>query len=88
MNWVAWRLDGAEFFQENQPDFVIVLQVPKETQTVKVSAALQAYRYFNFASAGVRAAVKQLSSKLKGYFEGGLPVRDETNPPWDLTPVL
>lgn len=86
MQKVFWRLDGAEFFQENNPAIVVITQIPKETKEVKVAAAMQAYRYFNYASAGLQQAVEELVKSLKRFFKDGLPIRDEKT--WDITPRL
>ncbi|HLI09687.1 MAG TPA: hypothetical protein VKV40_24205 [Ktedonobacteraceae bacterium] len=86
MEKVRWRLDGAEFFQEDDPPLIVILQVPKETQAVTVAAAMQAYRYFSFASAGLQQAVKQLPAAMRNFFNGGMPVYREAS--WDITPRL
>ena len=86
LDWVFWRLDGAEFFQENRPDLVVIVQVPRETQDFKVHAAMQAYRYFNTLGAEWREAILGLPSRLLSFFENGAPVRDAKQ--YDLTQHL
>jgi hypothetical protein len=86
MEWVFWRLDGAEFFQEDAPELIVIAQVPSETTSVKVSARLQAYRNFNLLTGDLTLVVKQLPKALREYFAGGLPLYDEQQ--WDLTPRL
>jgi hypothetical protein len=86
MEWVFWRIDGAEFFQEDSPRLIVILQVPKRTKTLRVSAALQAYRYFNLGAANWQEAVKRLPELLKSYFESGAPLQDSQQ--WDLSASL
>lgn len=86
MESVFWRLDGPEFFQENDPPIVVIAQVPIETKEVKIAAAMQAYRHFNYLSAPLQDAIKELPKALRGFFKGGLPLRDEAS--WDITPRL
>jgi hypothetical protein len=86
MEKVFWRLDGKEFFQDNCPALVVVVQTPKETKEVKIRAAMQAYRNFSVGAAGLLQAVKELGKVLRGYFQGGVPLRDEKE--WDITPRL
>lgn len=86
LEWVAWRMDGAKFFQENTPDLIVIAQVPKGTQEVKVQAKIKASRYFNYLPAPVQDAVRQLAGRLFKPFRDGLPITDEKL--YDLTPVL
>lgn len=83
---VFWRLDGAEFFQEDAPQPVIVARVPKQVQAVSVDATLYAYRYFNLAAAGLQSAIQSLPKALRLLFEGNLPLGNTAS--WDLTPSL
>lgn len=86
MEWVFWRLDGAEFFQENSPDLVVIAQVPKETMELKVHAEMQAYRYFSFASTSLQQAILHIPDIFRGFFQNGLPVYDTQS--YDLTHTL
>lgn len=86
MEKVFWRLDGKEFFQENSPALVVVAQIPKESDEVRIRAAMQAYRNFSFGAAGLQQAVGELGRVLREYFKGGVPLRDEKE--WDITPRL
>lgn len=83
---VFWRLDGAEFFQDDVPALVVIMQVPKETTAVSVTAVLQAYRYFSWLSAGVQDAVEELTRSMRSFFKAGAPLRHQAR--WDLTPRL
>jgi hypothetical protein len=73
---VFWRFDGAKFFQENQPELVVVLQVPRAVQRASVVAVLQAYRRFNFFPAGLQAMIRQLPEGLRVFFQNGAPIAD------------
>ena len=77
MEWVKWRLDGAEFFEGDNLELIVVAQVPKSTQIVTITAALQACRYFNYLGADWTAAVKQLGKDVLGFFKAGMPLRDD-----------
>jgi hypothetical protein len=83
---VFWRLDGAEFFQEDAPQPVIVARVPKNVKEVHIDASLYAYRYFNLAAAGLQSAIASLPKTLRLFFEGNLPLGSSAT--WDLTPSL
>jgi len=77
MEMVRWRIDGAEFFQEDSPELIVVLQVPQETDHVDVVAALEARRYFGYGAAGLRAAVKQLAASVRRFFQDGMPLTQQ-----------
>jgi hypothetical protein len=83
---VFWRLDGAQFFQNNDVPLIVIVQVPRETQKVQITAAMQAYRFFNLASADLQQAIQDLPKALRDFFSGGIPLRDEKL--WDITPRL
>jgi hypothetical protein len=73
---VFWRLDGSEFFQENQPELIVVLQVPHEVTSATVRGVLQAYRRFNLFPAPLQAAIRQLPEALRVFFQQGAPLAD------------
>jgi len=83
---VFWRITGAEFFQEDQPTLVIVLQVPKTLTEVKIAAALQAYHYFNLGAAGITELLRYFGERLKSFFEKGAPKPATTE--WNISPSL
>jgi hypothetical protein len=83
---VFWRLDGAEFFQEDVPELITILQMPKELAECEIHAKLQAYRYFNFGAAPWQRAIAQIPAMLRRFFEVGMPLRDEKR--WDIKPSL
>jgi hypothetical protein len=78
MEKVRWRLDGAEFFEEDTPELIVIVQVPKGVTKVEVAAAMQAYHKFSFANAGLQEAVKQLPARLREFFYAGLPAERKT----------
>ncbi|MDZ8030069.1 MAG: hypothetical protein RMY64_04850 [Nostoc sp. DedQUE08] len=86
---VMWRIDGAEFFQDNHPTLIVVLQVPKSVQQVKIDAALQAYHHPNFWTAEIENLgdlMRIFSSKARTFFEKGAPIKySET---WNITPSI
>jgi len=86
METIRWRIEGAEFFEDDAPTLVVILQVPRETRSVTVVAALEASRYFAYASAPLQDAVRQLAARLRQFFERGLPRDDQAS--WDITPSL
>ncbi len=86
LDWVLWRLDGAEFFQENPPDLVVIAQVPAAAGRLQVAAAMKVYRYFNFAAANLQRAVAQLPEAIRNFFHGGMPIADSRT--YDLTQLL
>jgi hypothetical protein len=83
---VFWRLDGAEFFAEDPPQLVIILQVPRETATLRMRAVMRAYRRFSFFPAGLQSMIRELPSALRALFTQGAPVGDTRT--YDLTPVV
>jgi hypothetical protein len=83
---VFWRLDSKEFFQGDDVPLVVIAQVPKETTSVRIAAAMQAYRHFNWLSAPLQSVIGELPRALKTFFKGGAPLRDEAN--WDISPML
>jgi hypothetical protein len=86
LEWVFWRLDGGEFFQENRPDLVVIVQVPREAKHFTVAAAMQAYRFFNYAAADFQDAIKGLPSLVASFFRAGAPLGDRKQ--YDLTAQL
>jgi hypothetical protein len=83
---VWWRLNGAEFFQENNFPLVVVLQVPKETKELKVAAVMLASRQFSFLTADFQDTVKELGRRFRNFFEAGAPIEDKQV--WDITSRL
>ncbi len=83
---VFWTLEGAEFFQEDHPSFIVVMQMPKEVHDVVITAALQAYHGFNVLAATLGELTNYLKKQLGTFFRKGAPVQDTQV--WDITPRL
>ena len=83
---VLWRLDGEELVSQDDPIFIIVMQLPREVDKVSIAAALQAYHGFSLAEAGLGQAIQYFTSRLATFFRAGAPVFDERM--WDVTPSL
>ncbi|NUR69726.1 MAG: hypothetical protein HOU81_02810 [Hamadaea sp.] len=83
---VFWRLDGAEFFAEDPPQLVIILQVPRGVESVQMRAVMRAYRRFTFFPAGLQSMIRELPSALRAFFSQGAPVGDTRS--YDLTPAV
>ena len=82
LEWVFWRIDGAEFFQDDSPELVVIAQVPKHTKAVVVNAQLQASRQFNLLSAPLRSVIEHIPQMFREFFKKGMPLRD--NRTWDI----
>ncbi len=83
---VFWRLSDADFIREDDPSFVVVLQVPKEVTQLKIAAALQAYHSFSFPAAGLVEAIRYFGERLATFFRKGAPIPDTQT--WDITSRL
>ena len=83
---VFWSLEGSEFFQENDVDLIVILQIPREVTQVKIAAAMQAYHSFRLLSATLGEAVAYLGHRLTNFFKSGAPVQDTAV--WDISSDL
>lgn len=83
---VFWRMSEERFFQEDDPTFIVVMQVPREVKEVKIAAAMQAYHSFNLWAADLSAVMGYLRERVATFFSKGAPIRDTKV--WDLTPKL
>lgn len=83
---VLWRLDGEELVSQDDPTFIIVMQLPREVDKVQIAAALQAYHGFSLAEAGLGQAIQYFTSRLANFFRAGAPAFDRRT--WDVTPSL
>jgi hypothetical protein len=83
---VFWRLDGAEFFQEDAPNFIVVLQVPNAVNQVQIAAALQAYHQPNIGAMGPGEFLNYFTQRLRNFFKQGAPVPDKQV--WDISSRL
>lgn len=83
---VFWRLRGEEFGTGEGSPFIVVLQVPKKTKSVRIEATLQAYHKFGLLAAAPSLVVRYLPTLVRSFFEGGAPIR--SNKSWDITARL
>jgi len=83
---VFWRIDKGEFFEQDDLQLIVIVQLPKETRELQVAAVMQAYRYLSFAPAWLQQAIKQTSEEKRNFFKNGAPIEDKTA--WDITPLL
>lgn len=75
---VFWRIDGLEFFQENDLTLLIVVQAPKTVKELIVDAQMAAARYPGSASAKLQKALKQLTHTSDASFiDDGAATRDK-----------
>ena len=77
---VFWRLKGARFTQEDDPTFIVVLQVPNGVDTVPVAAAMQAYHSPQLGLPIARA-LRYFGEQLASFFRAGAPI--STIKSWD-----
>lgn len=82
---VFWRLDGKEFFQENPPQLIVILQVPKAAAGVDLRAVLRAYRRFNLFPAGLQSIIFELPEAMMTFFRRGAPIQAVTR--YDLSSI-
>lgn len=78
---VFWRLDGASFFEEDEPRLGLILKVPRGT-TPRASGLLAAYRSFRSLSADLGDLVSYLGDRVRTFFEKGAPLVDRKE--WEL----
>ena len=64
---VQWKFMGQEFFQETLPTMVVIVQIPRQTSHLNITAKLAAYRYFNVGSAGLFQFLTQLPSAVYNF---------------------
>lgn len=83
---VFWSLDGAEFFEEEEPVLVVVLRLPLAVDHLSIAAALQASHEFRPLATNVGAFLELLGDRLANFFRKGAPAADKKV--WDLTPRL
>jgi hypothetical protein len=74
---VLWRLEGEEYFEEEEPRLGVVLQVPKEVSRVDVVGVLKACKDFHRLTANVRHLLPYVKERTKSFFEKGAPLTDD-----------
>ena len=70
---VFWKLSGVQFTQEDDPPFIVVLQVPQNVGAVHVAAALQAYHRPQFGLP-LQRVIDFLGDRLASFFRAGAPI--------------
>jgi hypothetical protein len=85
-NEVFWRLEDTDFFEKDDPQLTLIVEVPRITKDACIMARMQAARYFSYASAGLQQAIQCLPEALQTFFKHGAPLEDQAS--WDMTPLL
>lgn len=83
---VFWRLADAQFFQEDDPTLIVVMQAPRTIERVEIAAALQAYHQFDVWGAELSSVLRYFRERLANFFRQGAPTRHTRV--WDITPSL
>jgi hypothetical protein len=83
---VWWRLDGTKFFEGEDLGLIVIIQVPKATKEIEITAAMMASRAFKYAPTNLFQAIQQLPQAMRAFFENGTPLRSQTT--WDISPCL
>jgi hypothetical protein len=84
---VFWTLTGTEFIRDDDPSFIVVLQVPNGVDKVEVAGALQAYHGFDVGGGTLGEALRFAANRVVNFFRAGAPARDSRV--WsDVTAVL
>jgi hypothetical protein len=73
---IFWTLADRDMLREQSPKFVVILQVPKGVNQVKVTAALRAYPVLFLPQALVRL-LSGLSPKIRDFLTKGGPTKDD-----------
>jgi hypothetical protein len=79
---VFWRLDGGRFQQEQDPGLRAVLAVPHSAGGLRITARMQATRYYPLLQSGLKAAIANLAPALRSFFTSGTPILARGD--WDL----
>jgi len=83
---VLWRLDDAEFFEEDEPRLGVVLKVPRGVDEVRASGLLAAYRSFRMLSSNLGDLLGYLNERARNFFQKGAPLVDRGQ--WGLDSTL
>lgn len=83
---VLWRLKESSFEQENDPGLRVVLRVPKDVESLQISARVEATRYFNLLDGGLQRAIRDLPQAIASFFTGGTPIAASKT--WDMSDQL
>lgn len=83
---VFWKVFTAKYLHTERPQFIVVFQVPRTVQELKVAAAMQAYHQFDAGAAGLTQVFKVFRDKVANFFRQGAPLQDTAV--WELTEKL
>ena len=81
--WARWEISGTQLNKGDDPRLMVIVQVPKDLEAVKVRGQLLASRYFSLGNYSLVEAVKNLPDTLQRFFEGGTPYHRAND--WDVT---
>lgn len=71
---VFWRIRDGKFMAGDSLSLMVIAQVPRGMKKFRITAELQAYRYFNLLDASLKDAVMRLGDQVKNLFRGDLPL--------------
>ncbi len=71
-----WRLDSAEYFEKEEPQLAVLLQVPRGVSRVDAIGALKAARDFRLLSANLRHVIRFVQERTRNFVESGMPKSD------------
>lgn len=83
--WARWEISGTLLNKGDDPRLMIIVQVPKDCEHLKVRGQLLASRYLSLANYRLREVITHLSETLRRFFEGGAPYYYRPADDWDLT---
>lgn len=83
LEWAWWEIGGAELNKGDDPNLMVILQVPRESTSVTATGRLVATRYYNLISRAFRN-ITNLAQVYREFLQAGVPC--DTGPvQWDLT---
>ena len=81
--WARWEIGNTMLHKGDDPRLMLIVQVPKDTQHLKVRGQLLAKRRFSLANYRLIEALKNLPDTFHRWFEGGTPFHSTKE--WDVT---
>lgn len=85
-NEVFWRLEDTEFFENDDPQLAVIVEIPRTTRDAIITARMQAARCFAFANANLQQSIQYLPEAIQTFFKHGAPLEAQTL--WDITTFL
>jgi hypothetical protein len=83
LEWVWWEIGGAELNEGDDPQLMVILQVPRDSSSVTATGRLVTTRYYNLISRAFKN-LTNLSRIYREFIEAGIPC-DSGPTKWDLT---